>query len=86
MPTDCPRPRGRRRIGGTRAAQVDTQRVSDGRINGNQFALSDAEANARRRALVLESLRASPEPRSILSLAEELGVHANTVRFHLEPL
>ncbi len=39
-----------------------------------------------RRELLLDLLRASPQPRSILSLAEELGVHANTVRFHLEVL
>ena len=39
-----------------------------------------------RRELLMRILRASPEPRSILSLAEELGVHANTVRFHLETL
>lgn len=39
-----------------------------------------------RRELLLDLLRASPRPRNILSLAEELGVHANTVRFHLETL
>ena len=39
-----------------------------------------------RRELLLDLLRASPQPRNILSLAEELGVHANTVRFHLETL
>jgi predicted ArsR family transcriptional regulator len=39
-----------------------------------------------RRELLLDLLRASPQPRGILSLAEELGVHANTVRFHLETL
>lgn len=31
-------------------------------------------------------LRDSPEPRTIVDLAEELGVHPNTVRFHLESL
>ncbi len=41
---------------------------------------------AGRRQLLLDLLRASPQPRSILSLAQELKVHANTVRFHLEAL
>ena len=31
-------------------------------------------------------LRASAEPRSIASVADELGVHPNTVRFHLDAL
>jgi predicted ArsR family transcriptional regulator len=39
-----------------------------------------------RRELLLETLRKSGEPRSIASLAQELDVHANTVRFHLEAL
>jgi len=39
-----------------------------------------------RRDALVNLLRTSPEPRTILSLAEELGVHANTVRFHLDVL
>lgn len=39
-----------------------------------------------RRRLLLDLLRNSAEPRSILSLAEDLDVHANTVRFHLDAL
>lgn len=39
-----------------------------------------------RRELLLDLLRDSPQPRTILSLADELGVHANTVRFHLDAL
>jgi len=39
-----------------------------------------------RREVVLQLLRNSAEPRSIASLAEEIGVHPNTVRFHLETL
>ncbi|MGV9803129.1 helix-turn-helix transcriptional regulator [Mycobacterium sp. NPDC003449] len=39
-----------------------------------------------RREAILGLLRASAEPRSIASVADELGVHPNTVRFHLEPL
>jgi predicted ArsR family transcriptional regulator len=39
-----------------------------------------------RRESILQMLRNSTEPRSIASLAAELGVHANTVRFHLETL
>jgi predicted ArsR family transcriptional regulator len=35
---------------------------------------------------VLRLLRSSPEPMSIVEIAEELGVHPNTVRFHLESL
>ena len=36
-----------------------------------------------RRDVILQLLRASAKPRSITSLAEELGVHPNTVRFHI---
>jgi predicted ArsR family transcriptional regulator len=39
-----------------------------------------------RRREVLRVLRASTEPMSIVSIAEELRVHPNTVRFHLESL
>ena len=39
-----------------------------------------------RRDVVLQLLRASAAPRSIVSVAEELGVHPNTVRFHLDAL
>jgi predicted ArsR family transcriptional regulator len=35
---------------------------------------------------VLRILRASTAPMSIVAIAEELGVHPNTVRFHLESL
>lgn len=39
-----------------------------------------------RREQVLALLRATEEPRSILEVAEQLEVHANTARFHLEAL
>ena len=39
-----------------------------------------------RRDVILQLLRASAEPRSITSVADELGVHPNTVRFHLDAL
>lgn len=39
-----------------------------------------------RRELVLAALRASAQPRTIASLAEELQIHPNTVRFHLDAL
>jgi predicted ArsR family transcriptional regulator len=39
-----------------------------------------------RRDVILQMLRASAEPRSIASVADELGVHPNTVRFHLDAL
>jgi predicted ArsR family transcriptional regulator len=41
---------------------------------------------AGRRREVLRLLRASSAPMSILALANELGVHPNTVRFHLDIL
>jgi predicted ArsR family transcriptional regulator len=44
------------------------------------------EESAGRRREVLRLLRASPDPMSILAIADELGVHANTVRFHLDIL
>jgi predicted ArsR family transcriptional regulator len=39
-----------------------------------------------RRDGILQLLRDSPSPRSIASLADELGVHENTIRFHLDSL
>lgn len=39
-----------------------------------------------RRDQVLTMLRAAPSPLSITAIADELGVHANTVRFHLDGL
>ncbi|HEU5267934.1 MAG TPA: hypothetical protein VFU35_14590 [Jatrophihabitans sp.] len=39
-----------------------------------------------RRERILHLLRTSTHPRSVLSLAGELGVHPNTVRFHLDAL
>lgn len=41
---------------------------------------------ATRRRDVLHTLRAATEPMSTSQLAQRLGVHANTVRFHLETL
>lgn len=39
-----------------------------------------------RRDVILALLRSSDNPRSIASVADELGVHPNTVRFHLDAL
>ena len=39
-----------------------------------------------RRQAVLEALRASDNPLGITELAERLGIHPNTVRFHLDAL
>jgi predicted ArsR family transcriptional regulator len=39
-----------------------------------------------RRDVILQLLRASAEPRSIATIADELGVHPNTVRFHIDAL
>jgi predicted ArsR family transcriptional regulator len=41
---------------------------------------------SERRDRILQLLRTSSEPRSIASMADELGVHPNTVRFHLDAL
>jgi len=41
---------------------------------------------AGRRELLFDMLRDSPQPRSVVGLADELGVHVNTVRFHLDVL
>jgi predicted ArsR family transcriptional regulator/quercetin dioxygenase-like cupin family protein len=45
-----------------------------------------ATKRASRRDLVLQALRDSREPRTIVDLSRELGVHPNTVRFHVESL
>lgn len=42
--------------------------------------------DAGRRRAVLRVLRSSPEPLSILAIADTIGVHPNTVRFHLDSL
>ncbi|OBI27900.1 transcriptional regulator [Mycobacterium sp. E1386] len=42
--------------------------------------------SASRRREVLRVLRASPDPMSIAAIADVLGVHPNTVRFHLDSL
>jgi predicted ArsR family transcriptional regulator len=44
------------------------------------------EENAGRRRAVLRTLRASTAPMSIIEIADVLGVHPNTVRFHLDSL
>ena len=41
---------------------------------------------SERRQEVLEALRASETPMSILAIARQLGLHPNTVRFHLQAL
>src|SRR6201984_1210399 len=43
-------------------------------------------AAGRRRREVLRLLRSSPAPMSIAAIADRLGVHPNTVRFHLARL
>lgn len=45
----------------------------------------EARADSTRRQ-VLEALQAAPSPQTVGVLAEELGVHPNTIRFHLERL
>lgn len=45
-----------------------------------------SDATPGRRDAVLGVLRASPAPLSIAEIAERLGIHANTARFHLESL
>lgn len=47
---------------------------------------ADAAARAGRRLDVLQTLRSSPEPLSILAIADDLGLHPNTVRLHLDVL
>ena len=39
-----------------------------------------------RRDVILTLLRASAEPRSVASIADELGLHPNTIRFHIDSL
>ena len=46
---------------------------------------SSEEPSGRRRS-VLRVLKAAPGPMSITAIADELGVHPNTVRFHLDTL
>lgn len=46
---------------------------------------ANADTPSRRRAIV-DLLRATSEPRTITEIAEQLGVHGNTIRFHLDAL
>jgi predicted ArsR family transcriptional regulator len=50
------------------------------------FQVTSAGEPGSRRREVLRVLRASPDPMSIVAIADVLGVHANTVRFHLDGL
>ena len=47
--------------------------------------MSSEEPSGRRRD-VLRVLKAAPGPMSIIAIADKLGVHPNTVRFHLDTL
>ena len=47
--------------------------------------MSMGESAGRRRE-VLQILRTSPDPLTIVAIADVLGVHPNTVRFHLDSL
>lgn len=51
------------------------------------MAQSDARSpEISRRRAVLDTLRAAPGPLGVTELAEQIGVHPNTVRFHLDAL
>lgn len=71
-------------------ATRDATNTDGGRLGARDTDAMDATTDraeaAGRRALLLELLRASQQPLSIRSMAEDLGVHANTVRFHLDAL
>ncbi|MBV8786259.1 MAG: helix-turn-helix domain-containing protein [Mycobacterium sp.] len=51
-----------------------------------KFQPTSTGESASRRREVLRLLRTSPDPLSIAAIAEVLGVHPNTVRFHLDTL
>jgi len=51
-----------------------------------KFQTTSVGEPASRRPEVLRVLRASADPLSIVAIAGELGVHPNTVRFHLDTL
>ncbi|HLR84514.1 MAG TPA: helix-turn-helix domain-containing protein [Nocardioidaceae bacterium] len=46
---------------------------------------SSASTPDRRRAIV-DALAATSEPQTVVDIAEHLGIHGNTVRFHLDAL
>ncbi|HUH69707.1 MAG TPA: helix-turn-helix domain-containing protein [Mycobacterium sp.] len=50
------------------------------------FRVTSVGESAGRRREVLRVLRASADPMSIIAIADVLGVHPNTVRFHLDSL
>jgi len=48
--------------------------------------LSDSNGRGARRTMVIELLREASEPLSVEAVAQQVGVHINTARFHLEAL
>lgn len=60
--------------------------VSGRRRAGPEGTASKPGEAANRRREVLRTLRVSAEPLTILAIADALGVHPNTVRFHLDSL
>ena len=68
---------------------VSTTRVCDnGCVESSLDGSSDPPRNGPKvgasRARVLRALRGSPEGRGVRELAAELGLHVNTIRFHLD--
>lgn len=66
-----------------RVAAPEPKRVTDMTRDGGDG--TDAPQTPRRRA-VLDALRASDGPLGVTEVAGQLGVHPNTVRFHLDAL
>lgn len=56
-----------------------------GAMNTKASGVQRSDGTSRRNE-VLTALRSSPTPRTIVDLAEALGVHPNTIRFHLDTL
>jgi predicted ArsR family transcriptional regulator len=53
---------------------------------GQLLAPEDSSALGRSRADVLDMLRAAPDPLGVREVAQRMGLHQNTARFHLEAL
>ncbi|MEO6701739.1 MAG: helix-turn-helix domain-containing protein [Jatrophihabitantaceae bacterium] len=87
MPTTPPAPTDRSRPERRSKGRGSALPPGGGRSRGEPVAARRHEFDLPgRRELLLDLLRASAQPRTILSLADEVGVHANTVRFHIETL
>ncbi len=79
--------RWRRQARGAKGRYADDRCVAaPERMNQSEESMSSAPKLQGRRELILQMLRSTRVPLSVASIAGQLGVHPNTVRFHVDVL